>query len=138
MGESNQIKWRGVRQTNPREPFYVQNRPAIGDQIFEYGYIDNGTLVVFTVPTGHVYHLIGFGFSHYFTVEAYGHASIIDNLGNTVGIVAMAQRSSVGQDVSNFGFICPVSLPAGYHIDIYSNVANAWVWLTVVCIDEVL
>jgi len=109
--ESNQVKWVGVRPGHN------------GTQIIKYGLANNSTVVLHTVSAGKTLYLYSFNIDVYTTTASFGgQLRVRDTTPAIVNILAdLNAGANMSQAIAQ-DLYYPIEIPAGYTIEIVSDV----------------
>ena len=160
MSETNQLKWVGIRPVNPEEDIPVKqsspqtlqsaitnitddtlfsiNRPNKGDMRFTTTTATNAYIGVFTVPAGHEYHIVASCLTVVTSGSGVAQLYIRNNIPSKIFELGFAQRTPDGCFCNNAIIICPLTLPAGYNVIVYSSNTSISAHASIVYIDETL
>lgn len=124
MGEKDQVKWLGVRPTDPEEILTRFEPPYDCTYINVYNSADNGTTVLYTVPASTLFYLTDIIGNIRSSAAGEGRIYVRDT-----GDVFLYPLLWIGALIGDGKFCChsfntALQIPAGYDIILTSNAAN--------------
>jgi len=130
--EGDQIKWWGIRPTDPESFFTRYEVPDACIAIHRANLVSNELLLLYEVPADHLFYLCGWGFSAEAIAAGTGTLQIFNHADAYITYAA-----SLGCAI-NQGRSVTAVYPIAYQLDsestikILSTVANFWVygWIT--------
>jgi len=120
MGESNQVKWRGIRPVEPREAIPIQPYTDFGTQVAKDNYANNSTVIIHTVTSGKSLYLCSIGFSVFPTATGHGVFFVRDESDTTQYRFFYIRRQSDDGDMVSMTFNPPLVIPEGWDICLWS------------------
>jgi hypothetical protein len=140
-GEANQVKWVGVRPTNPEEDLpvkqadktkllatvypYVPVRPVGSTQVAKHNIATNSTVTIHTVTAGKTLYLcsIAFSIDNRAAAQAGGSFGVYNGAGALQYYFWIGSAPANDTKQASLSFNPPLELTAGWLIKVSSNLA---------------
>lgn len=124
MGEHNRAQWRGIMPIEPEAIFTRYEPPDSGIYAEGAGSVDNGVVIVYTVPDGKTLYLTSVDFSCRGSVNGYGSLYIRSDADVYVStIFSVNVLANTGFAVSS-AYPIAKQIPEKYDIVVVSNVVD--------------
>ena len=122
MGETNQVKWVGIRPVEPREAIPIQPYGDFGTQVVKNNHANNSTVIIHTVTSGKTLYLCSITLSVDPIANGYGWFYVRDTNDNTVYSFFRPRRQANDGEMVSATFNPPLKIPDGYDICLMSEV----------------
>lgn len=126
MGEGNQVKWVGVRPTDPPENIPVEVGLPYTSSIIYKNSAANSTTIIYTVPSGKKLYVTGAVFILEGTNNDSGNLMIYRSGGVAICALGEGKITIYYSTVVQASIQSPIILPAAYSIRVSAFGATSW------------
>jgi len=124
MGEKNNVRWVGIRPTDPREAIPTQPYGDFGTQVAKYAWVENATSIIHTVSAGKTLYLCSIALSVDAVADGRGRMFVRDDTDTIQYYFFRARRPAGSGEMVPLTFNPPLQIPEGWDICVWSEVAD--------------